>query len=102
MCSHQLRAWLLTSGAANCAALTSKARATLQSVGSESAEVAGLHPEASYVLLYDAARNCLSAVLAATGKRVSEGRGAHLVTITEAGRILASEPRSQVAPCASE
>ena len=54
----------------------------------ESALTTGLHAEASFVLLYDAARNGLSAVLAAAGKRVSDGRGAHAITIAEAGRIL--------------
>jgi hypothetical protein len=48
----------------------------------------GLLPEASFVLLHDAARNALSAVLTAAGRRVVEGRGAHAITIREAGRLL--------------
>lgn len=62
----------------------------------ESASVAGLHPEASFVLLYDAARNALSAVLAAAGKRVSDGRGAHALTIAEAGRVLGADQRAAI------
>ena len=68
----------------------SAARARLASAErfAQSAEAAGLHPEATFVLLYDAARNALSAVLTAGGIQVVEGRGAHAVTIREAGRLL--------------
>ena len=59
-----------------------------------SARVAGLHAEASYVLFYDAARNALGAILCVAGKRVSDGRGAHAVTISEAGRILGATHRA--------
>ena len=55
---------------------------------SKSAGVTGLHREAAYVLYYHAARNALSAVLTALGKRVGDGRGAYAVTIREAGRAL--------------
>ncbi|HEV2952701.1 MAG TPA: hypothetical protein VG015_01250 [Candidatus Dormibacteraeota bacterium] len=41
----------------------------------QSADSTGLHPEAAYVLRYDAARNALAAVLAAVGTRVGDGRG---------------------------
>ena len=62
----------------------------------ESAQVHGLHAEAGYVLFYDAARNALSAVLAVAGRRVSDGRGAHAVTISEAGRILGPSHRAAI------
>lgn len=71
-----------------------RARMATASRFAASAHVAGLHPEASYVLFYDAARNALSAVLGVAGKRVSDGRGAHAVTISEAGRLLGATHRA--------
>ena len=59
----------------------------------ESAGASDLHAEASFVLYYDAARNALAAVLASEGKRVTDGRGAHALTIREAGKALG--PKAQ-------
>ena len=84
----------LQSVAPDCAG--GRARLAIAARFAESAQVGGLHAEASYVLLYDAARNALSAVLAVAGRRVSDGRGAHAVTISEAGRILGPNHRSAI------
>ncbi|MBO0687720.1 MAG: hypothetical protein J2P45_31615 [Candidatus Dormibacteraeota bacterium] len=62
----------------------------------DSAAVRGLHPEASFILYYDAARNALSAVLSVAGIRVVEGRGAHAITIREAGRLLGPTLRREI------
>lgn len=62
----------------------------------ESANLEGLHPEAAYVLCYDATRNALAAVLSALGKRVGEGRGAHALTIREAGKALGPAHRRAI------
>jgi len=48
------------------------------------------------VLCYDATRNALAAVLSALGKRVGEGRGAHALTIREAGKALGPAHRRAI------
>jgi hypothetical protein len=50
-----------------------------------------LSDEAQYTLLYDAARNAITAALRAHGKRVTAGSRAHVVTITAAKALLAAE-----------
>lgn len=61
-----------------------------------SADAVGLHPEAQLVLLYDASRNAVTAVLLATGRQVTDGRGSHVLAIREAGRLLGDKQRATI------
>lgn len=54
----------------------------------DDASVGGLSSEARYTLIYDAARNAITASLRASGVRVTAGARSHVVTFTEAKRIL--------------
>jgi hypothetical protein len=61
------------------------------------AGTAGLGSESAYILYYDAARNAVSAILAAAGRRVRGGTGAHHVAIAAAGDLLGKEHERTIA-----
>lgn len=54
-------------------------------------QTAGLSSESRYALLYDGIHNATLAVLAASGRRVTQGLGHHAKTIEEAGRLLGAD-----------
>lgn len=60
------------------------------------AGTAGLGSESAYILYYDAARNAVSAILAAAGRRVRGGTGAHHVAIAAAGDLLGKKHERMV------
>jgi len=61
------------------------------------AGTAGLGSESAYILYYDAARNAVSAILAAAGRRVRGGTGTHHVAISAAGELLGDPHERMIA-----
>jgi hypothetical protein len=62
-----------------------------------SAGIEGVDPASAYILLYEGARKAIDAVLAAAGRRVTSGIGAHVKYLTEARSQLGSDHATLVA-----
>jgi hypothetical protein len=56
-----------------------------------SAKIEGVDRDSRYAMLYDAARKAADAVMRASGRRVTQGVGHHIVYLTEAQRLLGAE-----------
>lgn len=60
-----------------------------------SAGVEGVDRDSRHALLYDGARKAADAVMRASGRRVTQGAGHHIVFLSEAKRLLGPKPARQ-------